>query len=132
MDKTGILAATDGIEEGSPARQHIDGTIAAAQVHPGIAAGQAQAPKVLTASEALRQKHIHLAGITLLATQFGGKIVDISNDAVIVELAAKTARIDSFLKLVRPYGILEAARSGASLAHVKITTVLPTHAVVVV
>lgn len=48
----------------------------------------------------------------MLAKQFGGKIVDLSNDSVIVEMAAKTERVDAFLKLVRPYGILEAARSG--------------------
>ena len=53
-----------------------------------------------------------MSGIELLAKQFGGKIVDLSNDSVIVEMAAKTERVDAFLKLVRPYGILEAARSG--------------------
>lgn len=66
----------------------------------------------LTPSEALRQKHTHLASIRLIAEQFQGEIVDMSNDAVIVEMTGKTARVDAFLKLVRPYGILEAARSG--------------------
>jgi acetolactate synthase-1/3 small subunit len=47
-----------------------------------------------------------------LAKQFGGRIVDVSNDCVIVEVSGKTNRIDAFLKLVRPYGILEAARTG--------------------
>lgn len=70
-------------------------------------------PGRLTPSEALRQKHTHLASINTIAQQFGGKIVDLSNDAVIVEMTGKTARVDAFLKLVRPYGILEAARTGA-------------------
>lgn len=48
----------------------------------------------------------------MIAEQFQGKIVDMSNDAVIVEMTGKTVRVDAFLKLVRPYGILEAARSG--------------------
>ena len=39
--------------------------------------------------------------------------MDMSNDAVIVEMTGKTSRVDAFLKLVRPYGILEAARSGS-------------------
>ncbi|KAA1064276.1 hypothetical protein PGTUg99_005343 [Puccinia graminis f. sp. tritici] len=66
----------------------------------------------LTPSEALRQKHFHLQALTNLSKHFAAKIVDVSNDAVIIELSAKTARIDAFLKLVRPYGILEAARTG--------------------
>lgn len=48
----------------------------------------------------------------MIAKQFGGKLVDVSSDAVIVEMTGKTQRVDAFLKIVRPYGILEAARSG--------------------
>ncbi|KNF04597.1 hypothetical protein PSTG_02084 [Puccinia striiformis f. sp. tritici PST-78] len=40
---------------------------------------------------------------------FAAKVVNVSNNAVIIKLSAKTARIDAFLKLVRPYGILKAA-----------------------
>lgn len=108
-----ILPATEGAEAGSPARQHVDNTLdAAAHGHPGVSPWDTTPPARLTASEALRQKHTHLASIGLIATQFQGKIVDMSNDAVIVEMTGKTARVDAFLKLVRPYGILEAARSG--------------------
>ncbi|KNZ55949.1 acetolactate synthase, small subunit [Puccinia sorghi] len=66
----------------------------------------------LTPSEALRQKHFHLQALTNLSKHFAAKVVDVSNDAIILELSAKTARIDAFLKLIRPYGILEAARTG--------------------
>lgn len=103
---------------GSPADQLARQTEAAAEAsHPGIQhhyPGTAPTPprQSLTPSEALRQKHMHLNGIGTLASQFGGKIVDVSNDCVIVELSGKTNRIDAFLKLVRPYGILEAARTG--------------------
>ncbi|KAK4703220.1 acetolactate synthase I/III small subunit, partial [Phenoliferia sp. Uapishka_3] len=110
-----ILPATEGTEDGSPAKQHIDNTMeAATHGHPGVAAydGHSLYQPRLTASEALRQKHTHLASISTIAAQFQGKIVDMSNDAVIVEMTGKTARVDAFLKLVRPYGILEAARSG--------------------
>ncbi|GAA5842493.1 hypothetical protein JCM3766R1_002605 [Sporobolomyces carnicolor] len=106
-----ILPATDALEEGSPAKQHVDQTLGSlSSIHPDVSP-QAE-HKGLSPSEALRQKHQHLSGIELLAKQFGGKIVDLSNDSVIVEMAAKTERVDAFLKLVRPYGILEAARSG--------------------
>ncbi|GAA6002564.1 acetolactate synthase regulatory subunit [Rhodotorula paludigena] len=107
-----ILPATEGVEEGSPAKQHADNTLrAAGSIHPNVDVDTA-APH-LSPSEALRQKHTHLSGIRLLAEQFGGKMVDISNDSVIVEMTGKTTRVDAFLKLVRPYGILEAARSGS-------------------
>lgn len=69
----------------------------------------------LNHSEALIRKGQHLAAIQALATQFGGRTVDVSLGSVIVEITGKTNRLDAFLSLVRPYGILEAVRSGTSL-----------------
>ena len=69
-------------------------------------------PIPLTASEALRLKHEHLQSISVLANQFGAKIVDVSDNSVIVELTAKTNRVVAFLNLLKPFGILESARTG--------------------
>ncbi|KOS23227.1 Acetolactate synthase small subunit [Escovopsis weberi] len=69
-------------------------------------------PSKLVASEALRHKHEHLKSITYFTHQFGGKMLDISTNSCIVEVSAKPSRIDSFLKLVSPFGILESARTG--------------------
>ncbi|RDA88498.1 hypothetical protein CP532_6625 [Ophiocordyceps camponoti-leonardi (nom. inval.)] len=69
-------------------------------------------PSKLAASEALRHKHEHLRSITYFTHQFGGKVLDISTTSCIVEISAKPSRVDSFLKLVRPFGILESARTG--------------------
>ncbi|EFY96837.1 regulatory subunit of acetolactate synthase Ilv6 [Metarhizium robertsii] len=69
-------------------------------------------PSKLAASEALRHKHEHLKTITYFTHQFGGKVLDISTISCIVELSAKPSRIDSFLKLIAPFGILESARTG--------------------
>ncbi|KDR75382.1 hypothetical protein GALMADRAFT_69581 [Galerina marginata CBS 339.88] len=66
----------------------------------------------ITPSQALRLKHQHLHSITVLAQQFGAKLVDVSENSVIVELTAKTARVEAFLNLLKPFGILEAARTG--------------------
>lgn len=66
----------------------------------------------ITPSQALRLKHQHLHSISVLAQQFGAKIVDVSEHSVIVELTAKTARVEAFLNLLKPFGILEAARTG--------------------
>ncbi|KAJ5113376.1 acetolactate synthase small subunit mitochondrial precursor [Penicillium angulare] len=69
-------------------------------------------PRNLPLSQALRHKHEHLDAITRLTHQFGGKVLDISNNNCIVEVSAKPSRIDSFLKLVGPFGILESTRTG--------------------
>jgi len=66
----------------------------------------------LTLGEALRSKSQHLQAISVLTAQFGGKIVDVSENSVIVEMNGKTSRVEAFLKLVKPFGILESARSG--------------------
>lgn len=79
--------------------------------HSGDPANAAPIP-TLTPSEALRLKHQHLHSINVLASQFGAKIVDVSEHSVIVELTAKTARVEAFLNLIKPFGILEAARTG--------------------
>ncbi|KAJ5176273.1 Acetolactate synthase small subunit [Penicillium canariense] len=69
-------------------------------------------PRNLPPSQALRHKHEHLDAITRLTHQFGGKVLDISNNNCIVEVSAKPSRIDSFLKLIGPFGILESTRTG--------------------
>ncbi|KAI9829008.1 MAG: acetolactate synthase, regulatory subunit [Thelocarpon impressellum] len=69
-------------------------------------------PSRLPASEALRHKHEHLRAIQFLTKDFGGKVLDISTNNCIVELSAKPSRIDSFMKLIAPFGILESARTG--------------------
>ncbi|KAF7166477.1 hypothetical protein CNMCM5623_000132 [Aspergillus felis] len=84
----------------------------------GNKAGNAQSkevefhPRHLPPSQALRHKHEHLDAITRLTHQFGGKVLDISTNNCIVEVSAKPSRIDSFLKLVSPFGILESTRTG--------------------
>ncbi|CUM68548.1 uncharacterized protein PRCAT00006274001 [Priceomyces carsonii] len=69
-------------------------------------------PNNLAPSEALRQKHKHFEHISAITEKFGGKIVDISDRNVIVELSAKPSRVSSFIHLMHPFGILEIARSG--------------------
>ncbi|KIJ39462.1 hypothetical protein M422DRAFT_32708 [Sphaerobolus stellatus SS14] len=66
----------------------------------------------ISPSEALRRRYTHLQALSTLAKQFGGKIVDVSETSIIVELSGKSSRIEAFLKLVEPFGVLESARSG--------------------
>lgn len=55
---------------------------------------------------------VHRQAIMNLAELFKARVVDVSMDSITVELSAKSERINAFLKLCRPYGIIEAARSG--------------------
>jgi len=60
----------------------------------------------------LLDSSLQRVAITALSNQFGAKIIDISNESVLIRLSAKSERVDSFIKLLRPYGIIEASRSG--------------------
>ena len=43
---------------------------------------------------------------------FRGKIVDVAEQSVMVELAGAESKIESFIELMKPYGIKELARTG--------------------
>ena len=66
----------------------------------------------MTPSEALIAKNLHFNAIKTLAEQFGGRIVDVGENDCIVQLTAKSLRVNAFLNLMRTFGVLEAARSG--------------------
>ena len=72
----------------------------------------AEGEKPLTPSEALRMRHQHLQSLHVLANQFGARIVDVSENSIILEMSGKTSRVEAFLSLVKPFGIIESARTG--------------------
>jgi acetolactate synthase-1/3 small subunit len=78
------------------------------------AVSEATTPIPLTPTQALLNKHQILQSISSLSSQFGAKIVDVSTNSVIVEMTGKTARVDAFLALLKPFGVLESARTGTS------------------
>jgi acetolactate synthase-1/3 small subunit len=81
-------------------------------------------PDTITPSEALRRKHQHLQSIATLASQFGAKIVDVSENSVIVEMTGKSSRVEAFLSMVKPFGVLESARTGDVNFHSVVCTIL--------
>ena len=42
------------------------------------------------------------------------KVVDVSANSAICEMTGESNKIDSFIELMRPYGILELARTGVT------------------
>jgi len=47
-----------------------------------------------------------------LAGIFRGRIVDVGQDAVMVEISGQERKIEAFIDLMRPFGILEVVRTG--------------------
>ena len=43
---------------------------------------------------------------------FRGRVVDISPDSLMVEISGQERKIEAFIELMRPYGIVELARTG--------------------
>ena len=50
--------------------------------------------------------------ISLLVEMFRGRVVDIAQDTLIVEISGQESKIEAFIDLMRPYGIHELARTG--------------------
>lgn len=62
----------------------------------------------VTVKPETRQEIISIADI------FKGKIMDVSNEALVIELTGNLDKVEAFIKLLEPYGILELARTGAT------------------
>ena len=52
------------------------------------------------------------AEVVDIANLFRGKVVDVSPESVMIELAGTESKIEAFIELVKPYGIKELARTG--------------------
>ncbi|HZT81733.1 MAG TPA: acetolactate synthase small subunit [Gemmataceae bacterium] len=50
--------------------------------------------------------------IVLLVEMFRGRVVDITPETVMVEISGTERKIEAFIDLMRPYGIVELARTG--------------------
>ena len=50
--------------------------------------------------------------IALLVEMFRGRVVDISSENLMIEISGQESKIEAFIALMRPYGILELARTG--------------------
>jgi acetolactate synthase-1/3 small subunit len=50
--------------------------------------------------------------VAVLTEMFRAKVVDISLDNMMIELSGVETKIEAFIELMRPYGILELARTG--------------------
>ena len=47
-----------------------------------------------------------------LANIFDGRVVDVAPEAIVIEITGQERKIESFIELMRPFGIIELVRSG--------------------
>jgi acetolactate synthase-1/3 small subunit len=52
------------------------------------------------------------AEVFQLTESFRGRIVDIQHENVIIEISGTEAKVEAFIDIMRPFGILELARTG--------------------
>ena len=50
--------------------------------------------------------------VFLLVETFRGRVADIQHDNVLIELVGTEGKVEAFIDLMRPYGIVELARTG--------------------
>lgn len=52
------------------------------------------------------------AEVSLLVEMFRGRVVDVTAETLVVEISGQESKVEAFIDLMRPYGILELARTG--------------------
>jgi acetolactate synthase I/III small subunit len=50
--------------------------------------------------------------IALLVEMFRARVVDITHSTLMIEISGQESKIEAFIELMRPYGIMELARTG--------------------
>ena len=50
--------------------------------------------------------------LALLVEMFRGRVVDIGSTTMMIEISGQEQKIEAFIELMRPYGIVELARTG--------------------
>ena len=56
--------------------------------------------------------HLTRGEISELTDIFNGRIVNVSFDSVVVEISGQERKVEAFIELMRPFGILEVVRTG--------------------
>ncbi|KAI8621929.1 small subunit of acetolactate synthase-domain-containing protein [Chytriomyces sp. MP71] len=78
-------------------------------VHDGISVGHGASTEAINP---IMAAGFHRQNVVELAKIFGAKVEDISHESLVLELTARPDKVDSFLKLMKPYGVIEVVRSG--------------------
>jgi acetolactate synthase-1/3 small subunit len=90
-------------------RKQLDKVVTVVKVHDISSEDHVERDLMLVKVTATPQQRVE---ISLLVEMFRGRVVDISADSLMVEIAGQERKIEAFIDLMRPYGISELARTG--------------------
>lgn len=62
--------------------------------------------------EQLLEAHARRAAVTELGKLYGGETVDVGREHVTIQLVSWPRRVDAFIRMLQPFGIIECARTG--------------------
>ena len=90
-------------------RKQLDKVVTVVKVHDISSEDFVERDLMLMKVKATPQQRME---IVLLVEMFRGRVVDIGMETLMVELAGQERKIEAFIELMRPYGIVELARTG--------------------
>jgi acetolactate synthase I/III small subunit len=90
-------------------RKQLDKVVTVVKVHDISSEDYVERDLMLVKVKATPQQRVE---ISLLVEMFRARVVDISSESLMIEIAGQERKIEAFIDLMRPYGILELARTG--------------------
>ena len=104
---TFVVKGDDGVLE--QLRKQLDKIVSVVQVQDISAEDFVERDLMLMKVQAPPSKRVE---ISLLVEMFRGRVVDIGMDTMIIEVSGQENKIEAYVELMRPYGIVELARTG--------------------
>jgi acetolactate synthase I/III small subunit len=104
---TFVVKGDDGVLD--QVRKQLDKVVTVVKVHDISSEDYVERDLMLIKVNAAAAKRVE---ISLLVEMFRGRIVDIGIDTMMIEMSGREDKIEAFIDLMRPYGIVELARSG--------------------
>ena len=90
-------------------RKQLDKVVTVVKVHDISSEDFVERDLMLVKVNATPQQRME---IVLLVEMFRGRVVDIGMETLMIEIAGQERKIEAFIELMRPYGIVELARTG--------------------
>ena len=90
-------------------RKQLDKIVTVVKVHDISSEDYVERDLMLVKVKASPQQRVE---ISLLVEMFIGRVVDISAETLMIEITGQERKIEAFIDLMRPYGIIELARTG--------------------
>src|SRR5262245_39509946 len=104
---TFVVKGDDAVLE--QVRKQLDKIVSVVKVHDISSENYVERDLMLLSVQAPAAKRME---ISLLVEMFRGRVVDVAVESMMVEISGQENKIEAFIDLMRPYGILELARTG--------------------